>query len=66
MRGEEIRKELRYNIGMKTLFTIKIDKMDTFNKLRKGPAGKGKFGGYAFRDKTKYSRKEKFRSLKGE
>lgn len=49
---------------MKTLFTIKIDKMDAFNKVRRGPAGKGKFGGYAFRDKTKYSRKEKFRSLK--
>ena len=45
MRGVEIRKELRYNIGMKTLFTIKIDKMAAFNKVRKGPAGKGKFGG---------------------
>lgn len=51
---------------MKTLFTIKLDKMTAFNKLRKGPAGKGKFGGYAFRDKTKYNRKEKFRSRMGE
>lgn len=40
-----------------TLFTIKIDRMEAFNKLRKGPAGKGRLGGYSFRDKTKYYRK---------
>jgi hypothetical protein len=39
------------------LFSIKIDKMEAFNKLRKGPAGKGCLGGYSFRDKTKYHRK---------
>lgn len=50
---------------MKTLFTIKIDKMDAFNKVRRGSAGKGKFGGYTFRDKTKYNRKEKFRAQRG-
>ena len=44
------------------VFEIKIDKMVAFNKLRRGPAGKGKFGGYAFRDKSKYTRKKKFRS----
>jgi hypothetical protein len=44
------------------IFEIKIDKMDAFFKVRKGPAGKGKFGGYAFRDKTKYNRKQKFRA----
>ena len=44
------------------VFEIKIDKMVAFNRLRKGPAGKGKFGGYAFRDKTKYNRKQKFRA----
>ena len=39
-----------------TLFTIKIDRMEAFNKLRRGAAGKGR-GGYSFRDKTKYYRK---------
>ena len=44
------------------IFEIKIDKMAAFNKVRKGPCGQGKFGGYAFRDKTKYNRKQKFRA----
>jgi len=39
------------------VMTIKLNKMDAFNKLRKGPCGQGKFGSFAFRDKTKYSRK---------
>ena len=45
-----------------TVFEIKIDKMVAFNKVRRGPAGKGRFGGYVFRDKTKYYRKQKFQS----
>jgi len=44
------------------VFEIKIDKMIAFNKVRRGPAGKGRSSGYAFRDKTKYNRKQKFRS----
>lgn len=40
-----------------TLFTIKIDRMEAFNKLRRGAAGKGRSGSYSFRDKTKYYRK---------
>ena len=40
-----------------TLFTIKIDRMDAFNKLRKGPKGQGRLGTFTFRDKTKYNRK---------
>jgi len=38
------------------LFSIKIDKMEAFNKLRRGAAGKGR-SGHSFRDKTKYCRK---------
>lgn len=37
--------------------TIKIDRLSAFKALRKGPCGQGKGGSFAFRDKTKYSRK---------
>lgn len=53
---DSFNQELLYNNSMKVM-TIKLNKMDAFNKLRKGPAGQGKFGSFAFRDKTKYSRK---------
>jgi hypothetical protein len=38
-------------------FSIKIDRMEAFNKLRKGPKGQGRLGTFTFRDKTKYYRK---------
>jgi|688.fasta_scaffold29426_7 hypothetical protein len=38
-------------------FSIKIDRLEAFRKLRKGPAGKGRLGGFSFKDKSKYNRK---------
>lgn len=42
---------------MKTIMTIKIDRLAAFRAIRKGGAGKARLGSFSFRDKTKYSRK---------
>lgn len=42
-------------------FTIHIKRTIIAHKIRLGPCGKGKGGTFAFRDKSKYSRKIKFK-----
>lgn len=42
-------------------FTITINSRAIARTIRRGTCGKGKGGSFAFRDKSKYSRKIKFK-----